>query len=105
MRLAGIGRGVAHFLRAIPALVSSRQGIMPYCVAAVAPLNGIAAIGVWESTRQKTMDWIGGTAEGLHYEILLPEHYSVMQRYDPPRFSWTVYAMFAACCSAWSGVR
>jgi predicted peptidase len=81
MRLAGIGRGVAHFLRAIPALVSSRQGIMPYCVAAVAPLNGIAAIGVWESTRQKTMDWIGGTAEGLHYEILLPEHYSVMQRY------------------------
>jgi hypothetical protein len=24
---------------------------------------------------------------------------------DPPRFSWTVYAMFAACCSAWSGVR
>ncbi len=24
---------------------------------------------------------------------------------DLPRFSWTVYATFVACCSAWSGVR
>jgi hypothetical protein len=24
---------------------------------------------------------------------------------DPPRFPWTGYATFAACSSAWSGVR
>ncbi len=51
--------------------------------------GGVAAIGLWtllavgarQQAAAQAADWIGAEADGMHYEILLPERYASTERY------------------------
>lgn len=44
-------------------------------------LAALLVAGKRHEAAAQTADWIGGDVNGMHYEVLLPEHYDAHQRY------------------------
>jgi predicted peptidase len=47
----------------------------------MAGLGATCGVGVWRGAAAQTTDWVSEEVNGLHYEVLLPDHYDPARRY------------------------
>jgi predicted peptidase len=58
-----------------------RRSVLALCGLLTACLATMLGVGVWRKAAAQTAGWIGASVNGLHYEVLLPDHYDAARRY------------------------
>ncbi|MDQ2764870.1 MAG: hypothetical protein M3Y22_15750 [Pseudomonadota bacterium] len=58
-----------------------RRPALWLCGLLVAGVGVTVGVGEWRHAAAQSADWIGANVNGMHYEVLLPEHYRPTTRY------------------------
>jgi predicted peptidase len=58
-----------------------RRSVLVLCGLGMAGLGATFGVGVWRGAAAQTTDWLSEEVNGLHYEVLLPDHYDPARRY------------------------